>query len=381
MKSRCRERLCRASALSLLALGALASCANRPAAEDPVRLRYVGSSTVANFLRDAESVRRSVAFEIDTRSESSGGEQAILSGAADLAGVARPPSHTVLAAGVVSTLIGRDAIAVIVNRRNRVARLSLSETAALFRGEVRSWAELGGPDLPVVCLVPHPASATHSVFRAAVLGDEPYGACREVAPDEAISAAVAETPGAIGMLSFSFLAGADGVRAIVLDGEEPSVSNFDYPIARPLQLLWREGAPEVEEFVHWATSSEGQQVLMRRFVGVRVLGGVGPAAESTTTGTLVVYTETFPVYDGGIYYYPHRPYQILTRGGQPVRRVANHLSDNDERPSRVTLTPGTYLIRASSGTGSTPEFFVTIRPGEITEVDVAELIRDADRYR
>lgn len=341
----------------------------------PVSIRYVGSSTVANFLRDAEPVYRGARFEIDTQPESAGGERAIVEGRTDLGGIADQPRPETLRLGVASTLIGRDAIAVVVNAKNPVTTLPLADLKAIFTGKLRNWKDVGGPDLLVQPFIVAAESATRKVFRTTVLGEQDYAGCEEITPDRDILAAVARTPGGVGQISFSFLNGATGVRTVSIEGEEPSVTNFDYPIGRPLYLLWREGKPEVEAFVEWTRTEEGQRVVMQRFVGVRVVGSVREAPEKAATGTLIVYTETYSVYDGGIYYYPHRGYEILTRHGAFLRRVENHRGDNDESPMKIDLPPGTYLVRPDTSRGTSPEFFVTIAPGKTTEFSVEELLK------
>lgn len=338
-------------------------------------IRYVGSSTVGLFLRDAAPIYGRAEFQIDTGPESEGGEKAILEGTTELAGIAIQPRPETLRAGIASILIGRDAIAVIVNTENPIRNLSSSDLQAIFSGEIRNWKRVGGNDLPIEPFIVGPDSATRQVFRTFGLGGEPYKGCQEIRPDRGILAAVQGAEGGVGHISFSFLKEAQGVRAVAIDGEEPSVTNFDYPIARPLYLLWRGGNRAVEDFVEWTQSGVGQRVVMQRFVGVHVVGPAREAAETrVTTGTLLVYTETYPVYDGGIYYYPHRPYQLLTRHGELIRRVQNHRGENDENPTRIRLAPGTYLVRPEVSRGAHSEFFVTIKAGQTTSVDVAELL-------
>lgn len=348
------------------------------ARRDPVDIRYVGSSTVANFLRDAEPVYGRARFQIEDDSESAGGEAAIVEGATGLAGIANRPAPATLRAGIAATQIGRDAIAVLVNTANPVANLTMAQLQAIFTGDVRNWRELGGQDLPVQPYIMGVESATRSVFRTEVLDGAEYAArCIEVRPDRDMIPRVARESGAIGQISFSFLNGraspADA-RAVAIDGEQPNVTNFDYPIARPLYLLWREGTPAVEAFVQWTQTESGQGVVMKRFVGVGVVGDVRPAPPAeAATGTLIVHTETYPVYDGGIYYYPHRPYDLLTARGELIRRVRNHRGENDERPTRIDLRAGRYLIRANTSQGK-KQLFVTIEPGTPTRVEIRDLL-------
>ena len=222
-------------------------------------------------------------------------------------------------------------------------------------------------------------SATHEVFRSVVLGSTGYAGCETVEPDRRMPEAVAETDGAIGQISFSFLDATPGVRTISVDGQNPSTANFDYPIARPLYLLWREENKQVRNFVSWAQSEPGQRVVRRRFVGFRVIGSVRSRPEGPAKGSLIVFTETYSVLDGGIYYYPHLPYEILTREGRRVRRVPNHRGENDEKPMTIHLLPDTYLIRAESLTGESVEVFVTIEAGRVTRIDIRELLGNPRR--
>ncbi|MBI2923855.1 MAG: substrate-binding domain-containing protein [Planctomycetes bacterium] len=366
-----------ALALAAATIG-LAGCTSPPTGP-PARLRYAGSSTVSVFLRDAEEAYGRVVFEMVTAGESQGGEAAIVAGTTDLAGIADRPQPATLRAGVASTLIGRDAIAIIVNPQNRVTSLSADALRSIFTGKARNWNEFGGPDLPILPYIVGPGSATRKVFRETVLHDEDYAGCREIQQDRDIIKAVQDTVGGVGQISFSFLGETQAVRPIWVDGEEPSVANFRYPISRPLYLLWRDGNAAVEAFVEWTQTAEGQRVVMKRFVGLRVVGSVRAGHEETPTGTLVVYTETYPVYDGGVYYYPHRPFDLLTRHGAPIRRVQNHRGDNDEKPTPVKLLPGTYLIRPETSRKTISEYFVTIESGKTTEVNVDSLQQEEQK--
>ena len=350
--------------------------------EHRVNLRYVGSSTIAHFMRDADQNYPAASFSLDTAPESSGGEAALLAGDADIAGVARPPGAQVLNAGFSAAEIGRDAIAIVVHPSNPVGDLSLTQLKDIFSGITDNWSQVGGPDLAIEAYVVSSESATRYVFRSAVLGPAEYDHCQVVRPDQEIITRVAESPGAIGLISFAFLTGASDVSAVAVGGQPPTVTNFDYPITRSLYLLWKKGRAEVDDFVAWALSKTGQQVVMGHFVGNRVIGSVqagrgapSPAA-AAAAGSLVVFTDTDTVDDGGLFYYPHLGYEVLTRGGQRVRRVPNHRGDNDESPTRVSLPPGTYLIRAETADSGIAEFFVTIVSGETTTVSVDELQRE-----
>ncbi|MFT7677004.1 MAG: phosphate transport system substrate-binding protein [Planctomycetota bacterium] len=352
---------------------ALASCSSPTHHAPPSTQRYLGSSTVAVFLRDAASAYDGVQLSFDTQPESDGGEQAILAGTTDLAGIAREPGAAILGSGVVASLIGRDAIAVVVNAKNPTLELGSEDLRRIFTGQIENWSQLGGPDLPLHAYVVAPESATYGLFQAKVLGGEPYTGCATVRPDTALLDQVAADPGGIGAISFSFLPKASDLRALAIDGAQPDVTNFDYPISRPLYLLWRRGDPALANFVKWTLSAPGQALLMRHFVGRRVLGSVGSQEAQPSMGSLVVVTPTYPFYDGGLYYYPHEPYSLHRRDGSFLRSITNHRGENDESPMRILLMPGTYLVRVRPESGDSLEYYVTIESDATTVLDVVAL--------
>ena len=249
-------------ALVLLALGA---CRSLEPVAAPAPLRYVGSSTIGQFIQDAESVYAESQFVLDTEGESSGGEAAILEGRADLAGVARQPSASVLAKGVSATLIGQDAIAVVVQEDNPVKNLSREQLKRIFTGEIRNWRELGGPEEAIRAMIVDSSSATRSVFRSAVLGVDNFHGCQVVRPDAAIVERVAADPGAIGTISLSFLKPGVGVRILSVDNQLPLRTNQNYPITRKLYLLWWRGRARVLRFIEWTASEPARAILLARF--------------------------------------------------------------------------------------------------------------------
>jgi phosphate transport system substrate-binding protein len=81
---------------------------------------------------------------------------------------------------------------------------------------------------------------------------------------------VGKEKGAIGQISFSFLTGQTMVKPIVIDDQQPTVNNPNYPIKRPLYFTTK-GAPRgvVKDFLEWTVSPDGQKVVKQTFVGIR----------------------------------------------------------------------------------------------------------------
>lgn len=234
------------------------------------QLQYIGSSTVGQYMREAAKVYTTVEFDINTEPESGGGEMATAAGRTDLGGVARDVKPEILAKGVKTFLIGKDAIGVLVHPDNPVSELSFDQLRGIFSGTITNWKELGGPDLTIDVYLVNPQSATRSVFQAVVMGETPYGGTRitTIRPDPKIIDEVGANPGGIGLLSFSFPDGGR-VKRIKPDGEDASVHNMNYPITRNLYLVTKgEPTGAVREFIEWTLSQEGQAIVKKFFVGV-----------------------------------------------------------------------------------------------------------------
>ncbi len=228
-------------------------------------LRYEGSSTVATFVREAQSVFTLASFSIDDRGESAAGEVAAL-GTADIGGVARkidnPPDE------LMCTVIGYDAIVAIVRADSPITGLTRRQLSGIFRGQIKNWSEVGGPQKPIIPLIVAEGSATRTVFREAVLEGQAYNAL-VASPDRDVINRVARSGSMIGQVSMALIAGDTRVRPIAIDGQMPAGENADYPVVRPLNLCIRRGATGPErEFVKWTLSEQGQGVLRRHFIGI-----------------------------------------------------------------------------------------------------------------
>lgn len=239
-----------------------------PVASVAGTIKYEGSSTVGKFISDASKVYSASKFKINTASESSGGEKCAARGVCAIGGVARDVNPKFLKQGVNATLIGKDAIAAIVNSSNPVSDLSAAQLKDIFTGKISNWSRVGGPDLPITAYIVKKGSATRKVFRKVVMQGADYSGAKVMTPDAKIVTTVARQPGAIGQISFAFIKGVDGIKSLNVGGQVASVENANYPITRPLYLTTK-GAPsgETAKFIDWTLSEKGQAVVKQRFVG------------------------------------------------------------------------------------------------------------------
>jgi phosphate transport system substrate-binding protein len=175
-------------------------------------------------------------------------------------------------------VIGYDGIAVIVHPGNPVAELTIAQLSDLFTGKVRSWREVGGPDLPVHLISRPSYSGTFSFFRDKVLrrgndkGPEDYAASAEfIEENGAILDKVAREPGAISYVGIGWVTPAVKTVGVAAKPGQPAVKasvatvrTGTYPVYRPL-LMYSRGEPHgpAREMLAFILSSEGQKIVAK----------------------------------------------------------------------------------------------------------------------
>lgn len=164
--------------------------------------------------------------------------------------------------------VALDALAVYVHQNNPLRSLSVTDLARIYRGEVRNWSELGGPDRPIILYSRENNSGTYAFFKERVLGDRDFAATAQTLPGTAaVINAVSRDPGGIGYGGIAYSQQVK-VLSIAADGGtavEPTVDNATsgtYPLARHL-YMYTVGEPVglAKDFVDWVRSPEGQALV------------------------------------------------------------------------------------------------------------------------
>lgn len=175
--------------------------------------------------------------------------------------------------------IARDGIAIIVNAGNTVPGilepgLTSHQVRAIYRGEMQSWAGLGGEDHPITVVHKVEGRSTLELFLAffelkntevkpdVEIGDNQQG-IRTVAGDPHAIAYVS-----IGTAEFEAERGT-AIRLVPVDGVAPStvaVQDGTFPLSRPLHLVTTQ-APEglVREMIDFAQSEAVHDLVREQF--------------------------------------------------------------------------------------------------------------------
>ncbi|MGY3749868.1 phosphate ABC transporter substrate-binding protein PstS family protein [Vagococcus acidifermentans] len=114
-------------------------------------------------------------------------------------------------------------IAPIVNKDAGVTGLTMQQLRDVFTGKVTNWKEVGGKDMDVALVNRAEGSGTRATFEKWVLDGASAAKGQEQDSSGTVHKIVAETPGAVSYLAFSYID--DAVQAIAIDGVEPKAEN------------------------------------------------------------------------------------------------------------------------------------------------------------
>ncbi|MGH3391346.1 MAG: PstS family phosphate ABC transporter substrate-binding protein [Actinomadura sp.] len=251
------------------------------------QLRVIGSTAFAPVLNDLarqyEADCPNSAITVDARG-SNDGVQALRDTASPavvaLSDGPRPDSFTELRENSVAV----SAFALVVNDQVDVKDLTVDQIRRIYGGDVLNWAELGGPDLPILLVSRDSNSGTRDVFRRHVLDGEgePAFTSRdcltrnspqdrvircERASTEQVLTTVARLPGAIGYSELRAATGSSGLHTLSINGRAPSVEAIGadtYPFAE-IEYAYTSGAPPTgslaASFLNYMIRGNGQDVI------------------------------------------------------------------------------------------------------------------------
>jgi len=184
-------------------------------------------------------------------------------GKIDIAASSAPPTLEEEKQGLIAVPVTPDAIAVIVGANNpHTQGLTQAQLKGIFQGKITNWSEVGGPNTPIRVLNRPAISGTHQVFQKLVLEGQPFGTSPNITTLERdATTPILQALGTDGIsyATYSQVADQQTARSLPIDGLTPEAAN--YPYQRTLYYLYKDPPrPEVEAFLGFVTSPEGQAV-------------------------------------------------------------------------------------------------------------------------
>ncbi|MEO0116720.1 MAG: PstS family phosphate ABC transporter substrate-binding protein [candidate division WOR-3 bacterium] len=166
--------------------------------------------------------------------------------------------------------IGVDLLCIIVNEKNPITKLTISQLGKIYQGQIKNWKEVGGINKPISLYGRQPASGTFVLFREMVVKGEYSQAMKQMAGNAQIVDAVSSDISGIGYVGLGYVKEAKGIKVLAIAQTEkgPYFSPLvpeelgKYPIARYL-YQYTNGKPkgDAKRFIEWELSDAGQKIV------------------------------------------------------------------------------------------------------------------------
>jgi phosphate transport system substrate-binding protein len=160
--------------------------------------------------------------------------------------------------------LGNERVALVTTSDLSIPKLTGEQVNDIYRGKIKNWSEVGGPDAPVSVLARDEEETLTQILRAGIFGKEPFPTGVVVLTSAGdMQSALQKTANAIGYLSYSTI-GIDKlpVNVVTIDGHDPANIQDNYPYTRLLGVAYLpSNADKVQPFIDFINSSEARALL------------------------------------------------------------------------------------------------------------------------
>lgn len=164
-----------------------------------------------------------------------------------------------------SAIVAYDGISIIVNNENKIDNLSVSDIADIYTGKITNWSELGGDDLPIVCIGREAASGTRDGFESVTGTKDSCVYTQELTSTGDVIQTVSSNPNAIGYASTASVK--DTVKTLSVENVLPTnetILDGSYKISRAFYFITVKGkklSDDAQKFYDYCLSSEADEYI------------------------------------------------------------------------------------------------------------------------
>jgi phosphate transport system substrate-binding protein len=237
-------------------------------------IKIGGSSstvTVLKLLAKAyESQNKTVKIEFISNSQSEGAIAALNNDIIDIAGSSKQLKPEEDNGKIQYRELAQDLLIVAShNSVKGVNNLSTKQLKAIYKGEIKNWRELGGPNANIVVLDRPEDESAKKLLRKYYLGEDKTTTKAVILNKEGeLIETLQSTPNSIGTFSLAYsLINKLPVNHLSLNGVAPKSQNFTsgkYQMVRHIGILWEKtpSAP-TQGFIDFILSKEGEKLLQK----------------------------------------------------------------------------------------------------------------------
>ena len=189
------------------------------------------------------------------------------------------------ASGLTDHEVALVAMAPVVSKDLAVDNLTTDQLIQVFTGKVTNWKDVGGPDEDIVLVTRPSSSGTRATFKKYALNGEEEASNQALETDDSgtLTQTVAATEGAIGYVALSYLTDNTDLKAVSIDGVEPTLKNVysgDYKVWSYEHMYTKgDGSEAAQAFLKFMVSDEFASNVEK--MGYGVVASLTDAAVAT----------------------------------------------------------------------------------------------------
>jgi phosphate transport system substrate-binding protein len=255
---------------------------DKPPVQKKTSITIKGSDTMTLILESLSEEfmknNRNVEIFVD-RGGTSAGIEGLLNKTTDIAAASRPINDRELkladknGTDIKEYPLARDAIVIIINKKNSIKELSLEDIRNIFTGTINKWEEAGGGNLPLNIYNHSSESGTYHYFKENILKRNNFTDKVKILEKPCdIIHTLSKDPGGISYICYQYyIIASDQVKAVSIKNKNnsksimPSEENIIkglYPLSRILYLYTSyEPSQTTASFIDFCTGKEGQKIM------------------------------------------------------------------------------------------------------------------------
>ena len=249
--------------IALFLIWAMAPASPSGAAD---KLRYSCSNQIleAFGMDRINAFTKATGIEVDLYpSSSKSAVYRLMNDFSELAGSMHGLTYRDRGSGYMEIPFCTDPLAVIVNDRNRVKDISRKQIQAIFNKTITNWKEVGGPNQPIIVVVPEKTTSAYRNFEdmATSRREMRYDYVSKKSSD--VIQAIQNMDWGISFITQAAISGKKRVKTVKVDGA--TVHDTGYPFVQTMYYITK-GKPvgAAKAFIDFTLSDQGVAIMKKK---------------------------------------------------------------------------------------------------------------------